>query len=132
MFYPSDERARTPACYEAISKEVKGLLDRGFFKAVKRNDVPLNANLLSTHVVLAVKDICTPNEKYKALVAAHGHKERDKDNLVHNLPSVRPISPRIVRTSAGIKRYLIWATDIVQAFIQSFDLHREIYLIPSP
>ena len=46
-------------------------------------------------MVLVVKDIGTSNEKWKARVAAHGHKDMDKDELVHNSPTIRPISLRV-------------------------------------
>ena len=138
VFFPSDKRAQSEQCKKAIMKEVNGLLERGVFQVVKRKDVPPDANVLTTRMVLAVKDIGTPGEKYKARVAAHGHKDIDKDNRVHNSPTIRPISLRVLLSSAAIKRFSIWATDIVQAFIQSFDLRREIFIIcllytsPSP
>ena len=105
-------------------------MERGVFQRVKRKDVPLGANILTTRMVLAVKDIGTSGEKYKARVAAHGHKDNDKDNRVHNSPTIRPVSLRVLLTSAAIKKFRIWATDIVQAFIQSFDLKREVYIVP--
>ena len=61
----------------AIEKEVKGLLRRGFFKRVKRKNVPPDANVLTTRMVLAVKDIGNPGETFKARVAAHRHKDKD-------------------------------------------------------
>ena len=92
--------------------------------------MPPNANVLTTRMVLAVKDIGTTNEKFKARVAAHGHKDNDKENRVHNSPTIRPISLRVLLTSAAVKRFRIWATDIIQAFIQSFDLKREVFIVP--
>lgn len=82
VFYPSDERAKSPQCCEAIVKEVKGLLERGVSKRVKKKEVPPGSTILTTRMVLAVKDIGTKNEKYKARLAAHGHKDRDKNNCV--------------------------------------------------
>lgn len=130
VFYPSDPRAQTPECRAAIKMEVDGILSRGVFRKVKKTDIPRDANVITTRMVLSVKDIGTSDEKYKARVAAHGHKDRDKHDRVHNSPSVRPISLRLLLTSASIRRYRIWATDIVQAFIQAFDPAREIYIIP--
>lgn len=130
MFYNSNECARTTVCCETISKEVKGLTDRGVLKTVKRKAFPANANVLTTHIGLAVKDIGTPNEKYKALVATQGYNDSDQESRVHNALSARPISLRILLIYGAITRYRIWETDIVQAFIHSFDLDREIYIIP--
>ena len=130
VFFPSDKWAQSDQCKEAIAKEIAGLLSRGVFQKVKRKDVPPDANILTTRMALAVKDIGTPGEKYKARVAAHGHKDKDKDDRVHNSPTIRPVSLRVLLTSAAIKRYKIWVADIIQAFIQSFDIKREVYIIP--
>ena len=92
VFFPSDERAKTDDCKKAIRKEIYGLLARGVFKRVKREHVPPDANVLTTRMVLAVKDIGTSGEKYKARLAAHGHKDKEKDDRVHNSPTIRPIS----------------------------------------
>ena len=126
VFFPSDERAKTEQCKAAIRKEIDGLMDPGIFKRVKKCDVPPNSNVLTTSMVLAVKDVGTENEKFKAHVAAHGHKDSDKNDRVHNSPTIRPVSLRVLLTSAAIKRFRIWATIIIQAFIQSFDLKREV------
>ena len=101
------DRSQTVQCKETICREVEGLLERGVFERVKKKDVPPNANILTTRMVLAVKDIGTANEKYKARVAAHGHKDSDKDNRVHNSPTILPVSLRILLTSAAIKRFRI-------------------------
>ena len=74
-------------------------MSRGVFEKVKRKDVPAGANILTTRMVLAVKDIGTPGEKYKTRVAAHGHKDNDKENRVHNSPTIRPVSLRVLLLS---------------------------------
>lgn len=80
-------------------------------------------------MVLAVKYCGTPRETYKALLAANVHKDMDKQNCVHNSPSLFPVSLLMLLWLVTIKQYRIWATDIIHAFIQSFDLSREIYII---
>lgn len=59
-------------------------MERGVFKRVKKKDLPATANVISTLMILAVKGVGTPGEKYKAPVAAHGHKDREKGRRVHN------------------------------------------------
>lgn len=130
VFYPSDPRAKTAQCCESIAGEIKGLMERGVFKRVKRKDLPPDANVISTRMVLAVKDVGTESEKFKARLAAHGHKDREKEGRVHNSPTIRPISLRLLLSTAAIKRFKLWATDIIQAFIQSFNLKRNVYIIP--
>ena len=92
MFLPSDKMDQTEQCQVAIKKEIYGLMERGVFERVKRKDVTPNLNVLTTTIVLAVKDMGTENQKFKARVAAHGQKDSDKENRVHNSPTVRPVS----------------------------------------
>ena len=99
-------------------------MERGVFKRFKKSDIPPNSNILTTRMVLAVKYVGTENENFKARIAAHGHKDSDKDDRVHYSPTILPVSLRVLLISAAIKRFRIWATDIVQAYIQSFDLKR--------
>ena len=49
---------------------------------MKRKDVSKDANMLTTRLVLAVKDSGTLDKKYKARVAAHGHKDKEL-SLIH-------------------------------------------------
>ena len=132
VFYPSNERARTEQCIDAIASEVKELLERSVFKCMKKKNVPNGPNILTTRMVFAVKNIGTEKEKYKAHLAAHGHKDRDRHNCIQNSPPGRPISLRMLLTSTSIKKFRTWATDIIQEFVQSFDLTREIYVNPRP
>ena len=74
MLFPSDPRASSQECCDAISKEVIGLLKRGVFKEVNRKEVPPDANVFSSRMALAIKDIGTEAEKYKARLVIHGHK----------------------------------------------------------
>ena len=45
VFFPSDARAQTPQCKDAIDKEINGLIKRGVFKTVKLKDVPHGLNV---------------------------------------------------------------------------------------
>ena len=80
-------------------------------------------------MVLSVKDIGTPGDNFKARLAAHGQKDKYKVDRVQNYPTIRPISLRILLTAAAIKRFRILATYIIQAFIQAFDLMRQVFMI---
>lgn len=42
---------------------------------MKRKDVPKNANIITTRMVLSAKDVGAADEQYKALVAVHGHRD---------------------------------------------------------
>ena len=65
VFYPSDRRAKTRECQTAIAKEITGLIRRKVFKIVKRKNLPRNANIMGSRIVLSIKDMGTPNENTK-------------------------------------------------------------------
>ncbi len=41
---------------EAIKREIQGLIAGGCFRVVLREDLPQNANILGSRLVLAIKD----------------------------------------------------------------------------
>ena len=96
---------------------------------MKRKNLPRNANIMGSRTVLSIKDMGTPNEKYKARIVILGNNDSEKDDLVHNSPTIRASSLRIILNTAAIRGLTIWLEDVTQAFVQAFDLNRPVYLI---
>ena len=80
-------------------------------------------------MVLSLKDIGTPNEKYKARIVILGNRDSEKSDLVQNSPTIRPSSIRLILNTATIRGWRVWLVDIIQAFVQASDLKRPVYLI---
>ena len=55
--HPADSRRDSPEFIKAKQKEMKGLIDRGTWKAVLRKDLPHDANILSGRYVLTIKNV---------------------------------------------------------------------------
>lgn len=108
VFYPSDPRAKTLQCCEAITREVKGLMERSVFRRVKWKDLSPDANIISTRIVLAFKDVGSDLENYKARLVAHIHKDRDKEVRVNNSATIRPISLRYCSQQQKSKHLNFW------------------------
>ena len=128
MLHPNDPRKDSPEFKEAIRKEIDDLIKRGTWKVVCRSEVPDDANILGGRFVLAIKNPDTDEVIYKARFVVQGHKDKDKDLLIHDSPTISVSSIRILIAIAGIFGFRIWSTYIIQAYLQSSSpLLRDIY-----
>jgi Reverse transcriptase (RNA-dependent DNA polymerase) len=110
--------------------EMKGLLDKGVFEIVLRDDIPPGANTLSDRYVLAIKDGGTSKERYKARFVVQGHKVLEKKAIVHDASAVSQRGIRLVFALAAIFGWKLWTEDVRQAFIQTAGtLLRNVYLV---
>jgi hypothetical protein len=74
---------------EAKRKEIQGLIDRGTWKVVLKEDVADNANVLGGRFVLAIKDEGTEKEVWKDRFVVHGYRDHLKPSLVHDTATSR-------------------------------------------
>jgi hypothetical protein len=70
-----DPRATCPKMQRAKVVEMKGLLEKGVFEIILRDDIPEGANTLGGRYVLALKDVGTEKERWKARFVVQGHTE---------------------------------------------------------
>ncbi len=83
MIEKNDPRTSSAKMKAAIAKEITGLLDRGTFKIILRDEVPKGANVVGGRFVLAIKEEGTEDERYRARFVVLGHRDKDKHQLVH-------------------------------------------------
>lgn len=60
------------------------------------DEVPDHANILSGRFVLTIKDSGTNKEVYKARYVFQGHADELKSSLVHDIPTARQFSVKIL------------------------------------
>ena len=101
---------------DAIQKEIEGLLKRGTFKIVVREEIPRNLNILDGRFILVIKNPNTREEIYKARFVVQGHRDRDKAFLVHASPNLRQESVRPLFAIASIMGFSVWNQDTSQAY----------------
>lgn len=88
ILHPSDPRSCGPDAARAKKKEIEGLLKRGTWKIVAKDDTPPDANVLNRRFVITIKDTETNTPIYKARCVVQGHKDKEKNKLVHNSSTV--------------------------------------------
>jgi Reverse transcriptase (RNA-dependent DNA polymerase) len=126
--YPSDTRT---ALFEgAKRKELLGLIERGTFRLILKEDVGPYPNVIPSRFVLCIKHEAG-QEHLKARFVLGGHRDRDKKSLIHNSTTLKHQSVRLILTFASIFGFDIWSSDVNQAYLQSAEkLQRDIFIRP--
>lgn len=106
---------------DAISKELKGLLEIGTFEFVKATDVPNHANIMRCHFVFTLKRHSDGSiEKFKARLVADGNTQRwgvDFDRVFSTVAKLSTL--RLILAMAAAHDFNLSSVDIRQAFLQA-------------
>ncbi len=129
VFDSNDVRCTSPEMKKAKLEEIHNLIKRGTFKAILKEDVPKDGNVLPGRFVLAIKSSIDGKIKCKARFVIGGHRDKLKKFMVHSSSTLQPHSNRLLLTMSLIFKFKIWTSDVRQAYLQSLiELNRDIYL----
>lgn len=95
-----------------------GLLRRGALKIVMGKDIPKHENILGGRFVLAIKNVGTDEEIYKARFVVQGHIDIENNMLVHASSSILQQTTRMIIAVDAIFGFQIWSKDVLQAYLQ--------------
>lgn len=127
VIQPRDPRAAL--FNDAKRKDIEGLISRGTWKVVLRDEVPDNANVAGSRFVPTIKDGGTSQEIYKARYVVQGYRDKLKTSLVHDSATSKHTSTKVLVGLAAIFGFRLFSTDVTQAYLQSADkLVRDIYI----
>jgi Reverse transcriptase (RNA-dependent DNA polymerase) len=111
--------------------ELLSLIDRGTFRLVVKDDPVDKPNVVSSRFVLAIK---TKDGRHvlKARFVLGGHRDRDKNKLVHSSTTLKQSFVRLLLATAALMGFDVISADVIQAYLQSAcDLTRKVFVKPS-
>jgi hypothetical protein len=104
---------------DAKRSEIKGLMTRGTWKVVLRDEMPAGANLMSDRFKLAIKNVSTNEETFKAIFVVKGYRDKLKTRLVHDATTSRISSARLLVGLATVFSFRLLSVDVNQAYLKS-------------
>ena len=99
---------------------------RKAYTPVHANTVPKQANIIGSHVIYKRKLDMTP----KARIVPWGHRDKDKDYLRGDAPSVSLEVLRLVLSLVAEHRWTVAQMDIETAFLQALGFDRQVFVRP--
>jgi hypothetical protein len=103
----------------AKKKEIAGLICRGTWKVVLKEELEPDANIMSGRFVLSIKNSGTNEEMLKARFVAQGYRDKAKTSLVHDAALARQSSARVLVGLAAVFGFRLYSTEVQQAYLQS-------------
>lgn len=99
-------------------------------KTVPIDEVPKDANVISSHVIYKVKVNDDKSLKLKARIAPHGNEDSIKNELRSDCAMCPPLGVRIILSIATLFAWILTAIDVKTAFLQTGRAERDVYVIP--
>ena len=116
---------------DAKRKEILGLIEKGTFRIVLKEEAGLDPNVVPSRYVLTIKHSGDEKSVYKARLALGGHRDKVKLSIVHNTYKLKASSIRLVFALATILGFDILSLDVNQTYLKSAsNLKRQVYTRP--
>lgn len=130
---PNDSLAESPGFDLAKAKEIVGVLDRGAFRMVLKEEADPQANIVGGRFVLTINNKDSDKESLKARFVVQGHMDKEKDLLVHASTTVSQQAIRLLVSLASIMGFKLWSEDVNLAYIQGAKrVLRKVYVKGKP
>ena len=117
-------------------KELNGLLDKGVFEIVDKEDIPGGARIFNTRFVDEIKNPGTAEAFEKSRLVVQAYNDSEKELVLTQSPTIQRSSERCllcVATATIGNGRRIYLRDVTQAYVQSAtSLNREFFVRPPP
>lgn len=97
---------------------------------INRQDVPRDANIISSHTIYKIKLNDDSSLKLKARIAPHGNEDCENDIMKSDCCMCSPIGIRILISIATFRGCRVIRIYVKTAFLQSIPANRNVYVIP--
>lgn len=118
VFDPLDPRS-SPEMNEAKSKVIKGVIDRGPFKAILKEDVKPDEKILPGHFILVIMYSEDGIVNFNARHFIGVHRYEMKLMMVHNSQKLQHASIKLTIALASAYKFRVWTSNVRQAYLQS-------------
>ena len=103
---------RSDEAGKARRNKIENRVRRGTREMILEGNVPEDANFISGSFVITIKNVEAENPTFKARFVAHDNKDSEKNQLMHDSPTARQSSVRLLAALAAIMRFDVWAEDM--------------------
>ena len=116
-------------------KEINGLLEKGCFEIVAREDIPSGIRIFNSRFVDSIKNEGTEQAFEKSRLVVQAYNDQEKNLVLTQSPTIQRMSQRIILALTPMLQYYkkaeLYLRDISQAYVQSTTLlNREFFVRP--
>ncbi len=94
-------KAQSAEAAAARKKGIPGLTRGGARDIVIKEDIPSGANVMTDSFGITIKEVETDIPRFKARHVMHGHRDNEKNELVHAFTTIRQSSTRLITVLAA-------------------------------
>ena len=126
---PKDKRNDSKIFHNAKNDKIRGLITRNTWSAVNVQWLPTGADIIGGKFANVLKIARTEKKFAEARYVAQGYNDKMKLFVVHDTPTLRQSSIKIIVNSACLLSFRISLLEITQAYLQSKQKSPESYLL---
>lgn len=105
------------------------MVERSTFKIVSSEEAGEKRNIVPSMYVFAIKHKESGKDVLRARFVVSGHRDREKNSLVHNSTNLKQSSIRTIIALATILGFDVWSVDVNHAYLQSDSKLRRIIFV---
>lgn len=114
---------------KAVKEEVEDAW-KDAFTEVSEQQVPFDANIISSHIIYKIKIDEKGTKRLKARLCPHGNRDRGKGTIRSDSSNVQFDIMRLLLSLTTVFRFRLGCIDVKAAYLQSGPIARDLYVRP--